>query len=955
MSGLARRLSGVGVALACVAPPCEAGPRATDTGSREARSRPYPSCDEAPIPQTLRHVRELTASHRYEEAEALARRYLAHAESTYGVSSVRVAQTLEVLLAALRFSGRTGDLNERRALAERSLAIRVELLGPDDPCVAKPLTQLGNVLRDDGDLAGARIQIERALELRERVWGPRHRDVARSLENLAGLLEEIGDREEAGRLYDRALEVLEGLPDLQPLELPALLSRRGHLHAAAREYDAARRLIKRGLLIREQHLDPGDPAMARSQHDLALLLAETDELDRALSLSASAVAIHEGAFGTRDPHLVRILNDHAKLLSEARRTAEAVEAYERSLDILDDANGLAPLFLIGALDGLAKLLWASGDVEGAAKQSLRGARFAREQLQCAFRGLSEAEALHFRRARRSALDVALSILSQDGGTGQRKLVSRAWDEIILSRAMIMDEMAGRHRELENTRDPELASLADDLRRAQEHVARLKVAQLDTDARDGHPMLAAAQADRDRAERALAVRSLSFGERLRVSRAGLSEVARALPGNSSLVAYVRFTAARRSEPQQSVPVYVAFVLNSGSRAGRSVPLGEAATIDRIVQRWREEIAADPRGRSDAPEAAYRAAGERLRRAVWDPVSHLLDNPTLVLVVPDASLNLVNLSTLPDGDGRYLLETGPALHYLTAEQGLLKRSGRDHATSGLLSLGGADFDAEPRELRSRAPSVEGAGTASGAQAAPGAHRGPGPSCPPWPEVWFPPLKSTALEAEEVASLWEATSDRPGGGTTIRLIGREADEATLKRLASSYRVLHLATHGFLVRASCAKARPPDTAEDEAVLVSGLALAGANRREEARSIDGVEDGILTAEEIAALDLSGVEWAVLSGCDTGLGEILAGEGVLGLRRAFEVAGAGTLIMSLWAVEDEAARLWMKALYEARLEGLATAQAVRRAALDMVQSQRSTGRTTHPFFWGAFVAAGDWR
>ena len=100
--------------------------------------------------------------------------------------------------------------------------------------------------------------------------------------------------------------------------------------------------------------------------------------------------------------------------------------------------------------------------------------------------------------------------------------------------------------------------------------------------------------------------------------------------------------------------------------------------------------------------------------------------------------------------------------------------------------------------------------------------------------------------------------------------------------------------------------------LLLSGLALAGANRRQVA-TLDE-EDGILTAEEVASLDFNGVEWAVLSACNTGLGRVRPGEGVLGLRRAFQIAGARTVIMSLWSVKTIATRLWMRALYEGRLK-----------------------------------------
>jgi CHAT domain-containing protein len=142
--------------------------------------------------------------------------------------------------------------------------------------------------------------------------------------------------------------------------------------------------------------------------------------------------------------------------------------------------------------------------------------------------------------------------------------------------------------------------------------------------------------------------------------------------------------------------------------------------------------------------------------------------------------------------------------------------------------------------------------------------------------------------------------------------------------------------------------------LLLAGLALAGANRRQTAGADE--EDGILTAEEIASLDLAGVGWAVLSGCDTGVGEIQVGEGIFGLRRVFQVAGVGTVIMSLWPVEDETARRWMRSLYEARLlRGESTAECVREASLKLLRERRASKSSTHPFYWAGFIAAGDWR
>jgi CHAT domain-containing protein len=229
---------------------------------------------------------------------------------------------------------------------------------------------------------------------------------------------------------------------------------------------------------------------------------------------------------------------------------------------------------------------------------------------------------------------------------------------------------------------------------------------------------------------------------------------------------------------------------------------------------------------------------------------------------------------------------------------------------------------------------------------------------------------MEAEEVVAIWNGrAAGSPGPQTdAVLLTGERAREEAFKRHAPGRRVLHLATHGFFAPSACLLApldamglsrsgpspADPLVAGENPLLLSGLALTGANRRDQ-RSAAGMEDGILTAEEVASLDLRGVEWAVLSGCDTGAGPVLSGEGVLGLRRTFAIAGARTLILSLWSIDDQAGRTWIRGLYEARLSGLSTPAAVRKANLDAIQVRRRAGVTTHPFFWGPFVASGDWR
>lgn len=106
-------------------------------------------------------------------------------------------------------------------------------------------------------------------------------------------------------------------------------------------------------------------------------------------------------------------------------------------------------------------------------------------------------------------------------------------------------------------------------------------------------------------------------------------------------------------------------------------------------------------------------------------------------------------------------------------------------------------------------------------------------------------------------------------------------------------------------------------------------------------------------MNLKGVEWVVLSACGSGLGEVQRGEGVYGLRRAFMMAGARTVVSALWSVPDKRSQLMMEQLYEGSESDLA--RAMQRMAVGQIADLRSRGLSTHPFCWGAFVAVGDWR
>jgi CHAT domain-containing protein len=197
-------------------------------------------------------------------------------------------------------------------------------------------------------------------------------------------------------------------------------------------------------------------------------------------------------------------------------------------------------------------------------------------------------------------------------------------------------------------------------------------------------------------------------------------------------------------------------------------------------------------------------------------------------------------------------------------------------------------------------------------------------------------------------------PGTGTWSELSGAAATEDALRARLPGNAVLHLATHALSLAADClagsrsagfASRTPSKDADEKDASLGALIVA-----------PGAGDGLLSESEIAALDLSRVRWAVLSACDTGLGASRSYEGAFGLRRAFALAGVRSVIMSLWRVDDAATADWMTALYRARWkDGVDTLDAVFAAQRATLRSRREAKQSDHPYYWAAFVAAGDWR
>jgi len=208
-----------------------------------------------------------------------------------------------------------------------------------------------------------------------------------------------------------------------------------------------------------------------------------------------------------------------------------------------------------------------------------------------------------------------------------------------------------------------------------------------------------------------------------------------------------------------------------------------------------------------------------------------------------------------------------------------------------------------------------------------------------------------ATEVQSIRELLREKNWNVSSYQ--GEQALEEVVKKAASP-RVLHLATHGFFMADEPAKAGTrgggQSSGEEDPMLRSGLFFAGADRTLNMEApIDGMENGVLTAYEATALNLQGTELVVLSACETARGHVQYGEGVFGLGRALQEAGAEAVLMSLWSVPDQETQELMTQFYTNWLGGMDEPEALRRAEITEREVVKARYGKDLPYYWGAFV------
>jgi len=865
----------------------------------------------------------------YARAEATAREVLEKQTERLGPAHPSTLAALSSLASVLR---RQGHLLEAEKLFDETLQRYRAALGETHPATAVAINNLGEILEKEGRYEQAEPVLRSALDTSRRVFGESHPATMTTMNNLALLYESQGVFDKAEPLYQGVISVFSRTigpkhPDTiaSTNNLAYLYMLKGEPERAAAMFREVHEAWAKAYGPRHQNTLKALNNLARAQHAQGKLKEAEANFDLAL-------AGRRATLGERHLDTLRSMHDLAALYRTTKRLPEAEALLKKTLAGDEAVLGPNHPYTFETLNTLAAVQEDRG--ENAAAFETRHLTFLRRteffDRVLPVTGDNAREGYIRLHAPEYSAYVAL-LARQNDAAAARSLL-----EASLNRKGLLLKVASESQQITRlARDPELNRLAAELTEVRKRLAALTLSGPTAETRDNHIEIVNGLEDRvNELQGALGRASQRF--RRTVAALSLDDLMKALPAEAVLVDYVIYGEEGRQKLAAAVlrkegdtPVFTL------------VRLDDPARIDAAVTKYRTVIQDEEVEIDDLQDA-----GEAVTRLVWQPLEPALGGRKQVYLVPDGILNILPFSALVQKNRKYLIESVD-LHVLTSSRDLLPVP--TGTAKGYLIDAGPDYNTDSvvgRDVLDQARSRS-AGVADLQMSVRGMSGLRG--------LRFDPLPG----AEREGQLIQRTVEGQGKPTVIHSRA-DAQEKTLRELDQPPEVLHIATHGFflkpddtlrkrllkLQRSSDFQVPPPG---DNPLLRAGLAFAGINSNAQVLGeIDTDNDGVLTALEVLGLDLTGTRLAILSACETGLGEVHEGEGVYGLRRAFQEAGVQSVVSSLWEVSDAGTQTLMAALYKRLLAGKTPHDALREAQLEMLR----TPQWSTPYIWSAFFMVG---
>jgi CHAT domain-containing protein/Tfp pilus assembly protein PilF len=866
--------------------------------------------------------------------------------------------------------------------------------GERHPAYADSLNTLAAIYIDMGDYTKAEPLCQKALEIQGRVLGENHSDYADSLNTLAAIYIDMGDYTKAESLCQKALEIRQRDPYVHAKSWlgnrydsfwdsgPKILGENHSDYADSLNtlaaiyidmgnYTKAEPLCQKALEIRQEILGENHPDYADSLDNLAALYHKMGNYTKAEPLYQKALEIRRKVLGENHPDYADSLDSLATLYVAISRQSQALDLLRESVSAEDKV--VDQVFSIASdrqRMSFIKQLQTTLHVF----LSLVFQKLPQDQI-------AIQDALDLLMRRKSIAAEALNVQREIVLTGKYPQLKSTLLELNNIRKQIgQKSLAGPSR-------------GEKLDKHKQYLEELnsKKEQLETKVVHQIPEIRIQQSLKT-------INSKSISNALPTG-AALVEFVRynnynfnAIPSNGDLQWHSSRYLAFVLRPKN----FKNFILRSKEPEDvQMIDLGDAESIDKMVALFRTAlvggygrnlVALDTINYSsyrdlnrDNNNASWTDTGYELYNLIFHPLLSAIGDCKKLFIAPDGDLSRLPFEVLPkskDSSGTNLLIDDYSITYLTTGRDILQIN---KVSEGLpnesIVVADPDFDLDSNRssitsnIINKMPNWMSPMFSRGVAQSPSKEEHVTTTSISnrisrdfdRSTVIFNRLEGTKEEGQEISKLLDVQP----------LIGENVLESKLKSYRSP-RILHIATHGFFlanqdptkdkdgvliavkdrarsgVRGSNVLNRLSGQSLENPMLRSGLALAGSNTWIKYKPLrKEAEDGILTAEDVSMMDLTETELVVLSACETGIGEVHIGEGVFGLRRSFVLAGAKTLVMSLWKVPDEQTKELMIDFYKRLLAGKPRAEALREAQLSMKK------KYLNPYYWGAFICQGN--
>ncbi len=842
-----------------------------------------------------------------------------------------------------------GRYEQAEPLALEAMDIRERVLGKEHPDYVLSLASLGNLYRLSGQYKRAEPYYRGVIGYREKKLGKAHPDYATALNNLGTLYTQAGRYDDAEPLMLEAKRIREEKLGKESQGYATSANLLAALYQYTGQYDKSEALFLEVITIREKVLGKEHSTYALSLDNLATLYNEMGQYAKALPLCLESKAIREKSFGKENPDYTSSGMNLATVYKNLKQYNEAEALYLEAKEIGARVWGEKHPSLAEILGNLANLYTETGKYEQAASLYLDC-----KQIQADALGTQNPQYA-------KSLGAYASMLFKSGQKTEAIAVERKYVELqqqVLAQAthyMSEQELSSYEKVFSNTlsNDFSYAQLYANLPDALPEICYddalffkgfllfsknkiKKLAASDEQAAGQYELLGACQRriaaeyakptkeqkglpeleeQANTLEKKLARTVKGYGEALQQVK--WPAVQAALKPGEAALEFVQYKYL--STKSDDSVMYAALVLRPGDTRPKFLPLFEEKQLTQLLrgaERGQSFLKVNALYAAKAPDNKLKS----LYELIWQPLEGLLQGSNTIYYSPSGLLHRINLAAVNTEDGkaygehRQLVVVGStrSLAVGTKESQLVVPNiNKQTGTNDAYLAGGIRYDSDSSVI-----AFANRGISS---------PGPDPSAPAFkPDSLsttrgntFDYLPGSAVEVREV-------------GQTLRSVGIQAKidtgfyatEESFRQLGlgkPSPRIIHLATHGYFfpdLGNSAQKTKDDPGLEavfkrsDHPLIRSGLILAGAKQAwATGTHPEGQEDGILTAYEISQMNLSNTELVVLSACETGLGDIVGNEGVYGLQRAFKIAGAKYLIMSLWRVDDQSSREFMTSFY----------------------------------------------